>query len=154
MAGTNCKTLKKKLLAQATQDVQEKLDILVAEMDHLGKVIEEDTKSSAGDKYETSREMANSEREKLYLQIEENRKSLALLSTLSLEPSTIIGLGSLIKTSREWVFIAISLGQVKLAEEKVLMISPVTPLGQEFINKAKGDSVNFNRRNYKILGIC
>ena len=154
MAGTNCKTLKKKLLAQATEDVQAKLDMLVAEMDHLGKVIEEDTKSSAGDKYETSREMANSEREKLYLQIEESRKSLALLNTLSLDKPKVIGLGSLVKTNREWIYIAISLGQVKLGEDKVLVISPVTPLGQEFINKGKGETVSFNRKLYKILGIC
>ena len=154
MAGPNGKTLKKKLLAQAIEDVQAKLNMLVAEMAHLGRVIEEDTKSSAGDKYETSREMANSEREKLYLQIEDSRKSQALLSTLSLDKPKVIGLGSLVKTNREWVYIAISLGQVKLDTEKVLVISPVTPLGQEFINKGKGDSVSFNRKSYKILGIC
>ena len=154
MTGTSCKTLKRKLLMQASVDMQEKLNMLVEEMNHLGKAIEDDIKSSAGDKYETSREMVNSEREKLYLQIEESRKSLVLLNSLSLDRLKQVGLGSLVRTNKEWVYLAISLGQVKIDKDKVLVISPITPLGKVFMDKVVGDSIKFNHKIYKILGIC
>ena len=154
MTGTSCKSLKAKILNKCKADLTEKLDILVEEMNHLAKDIEEDAKSSAGDKYETNREMVNLEREKIYLQIEENRKQLALLSTLTLDKPKNIGVGSLVKTNKEWIYLAISLGKLSIEKEKVLVVSPVTPLGKEFIDKLKGDSVRFNNKTYNILAIC
>jgi len=146
--------IKKKLLAQCQEIIQDKLDILVEEMNHLAKDIEEDTKSSAGDKYETSRAMANLEREKLYLQIMEYRKSIALLNSLTLSRSSIIGLGSLVKTNNEWIYLAISLGQLQVEKHTILVVSPVTPLGKEFMNKSIGDTVSFNNKSYKVIDTC
>ncbi len=61
----NCKELKEKIIKECKAILSKKLELIEVELGHLSQSIAEDTKSSAGDKYETSREMANLEKGKL-----------------------------------------------------------------------------------------
>jgi len=150
----NCSKLKEKIIAHCTGIFQRKLSVVNEELKHLSVVIAEDTKSSAGDKYETSREMANLEKEKLHVQALGFKNSLASLSVPPPNSSTRIDIGSLIKTNREWIYLSISLGQLEVEGENVLVISPLAPLARQLMDKQKGETVTFRENNYHIFGIC
>jgi len=150
----SCSELKEKIIAHCSGIFQRKLSVVNDELKHLSEAIAEDTKSSAGDKYETSREMANLEKEKLHVQALGFKNSLASLSVPPPSPSARIDVGCLIKTNREWIYISISLGQLDVAGEDVLVISPLAPLARQLMGKEKGETVTFRSNNYQIINIC
>lgn len=150
----SCSELKGKIIAHCKDIFQRKLVVVDEELKHLSAAIAEDTKSSAGDKYETSREMANLEKEKLHVQALGFKNSLASLSVLRQSTSTRIDIGSLIKTNREWIYLSVSLGQLEVEGENVLVISPLAPLARQLMEKQKGETVTFRDNNYHIFGIC
>jgi hypothetical protein len=148
-----CSELKENIIAHCKDIFQRKLLLVNEELKHLSAAIAEDTKSSAGDKYETSREMANLEKEKLHGQALSFKNSLTSLSILPQSSSTKIVLGSLIKTNREWIYLSISLGQLEVEGENVLVISPLAPLARLLMDKQKGETVTLRDNNYHILSI-
>ena len=150
----SCSELKGKIVEDCYDIFQQKLVIINDELSHLSEAIEEDTKSSAGDKYETGREMANLEKEKLHIQALGIKNSLAALTALPKSISSKIDVGSLIQTNKEWIHLSISLGQLEVDGESVLVISPMAPLAQLMMGKVKGETVTFRENDYRIVGIC
>ena len=150
----SCSELKEKIIAHCKDIFQRKLVVVNEELKHLSAAIAEDTKSSAGDKYETSREMANLEKEKLHVQALGFKNSLASLGVMPQSTSARIDIGSLIKTNREWIYLSVSLGQLEVECENVLVISPLAPLARQLLEKQKGETVTFRDNNYHIFGIC
>lgn len=114
----------------------------------------EDSKSTAGDKHETSRAMAHLEQEKSGMQLSQLLQLKKVLTGLNPAKINSKGeLGSLIQTDKGIFYISISLGQVDVNGVKVMCISPVAPLGKMFLNKEKNIVVSFNGINYKIEAI-
>ncbi len=150
----DCKKFKKQVIAQCQEVVRERLALLAEELDYLLQDISEDTKSSAGDKFETTREMVNAERQQLYGRVEDLNKMLATLTTLPPGAGAEVDFGNLVQTNKNWLLIAVSLGPVEVAGEQVLVISPQAPLGQEFMGKKENDKISFNKMNYQIASIC
>ena len=150
----DCSELKGKIIEHCTDIFQRKLLIINDELKHLSQAVEEDTKSSAGDKYETGREIANLEKEKLHVQALGFKNSLATLSNLPQSTSAKIDMGSLIQTNKEWIYLSISLGQLAVEGEEVLVISPLAPLARLLMGKENGETVTFRSNNYKIINIC
>jgi transcription elongation GreA/GreB family factor len=111
----------------------------------------DDTKSSAGDKYETSREMMQQDidrNKRLLIDAEENRK---VLETVGHAPAsdTIRG-GSLVHTSEGIFYISISAGQLHTEGKTVFAISAASPIGKLMLGKQKKDSFSFNGKTYLI----
>jgi hypothetical protein len=71
-----------------------------------------DTKSSMGDKYETSREMLQQEINNLQIQLNEHLKSQKILKNINPNPHKVVSLGSWVETDKGKFFIAISLGEI------------------------------------------
>jgi transcription elongation GreA/GreB family factor len=104
-----------------------------------------ETKSSAGDKHETGRAMLQLEREKAGRQLAEINKLRTALSKINIEKKpTLVGLGSLVYTSKAHYLIAVSLGALKVGDDSFYAISPSTPIGQLLMGKKVGDEVSFN----------
>lgn len=150
----DCNEFKGRIIAQCADIFQRKLVVIKDELKHLSEAIAEDTKSSAGDKYETGREMANLEKEKLHVQALGFKKSLTTLAILPQNVSNKIDHGSLLQTDKVWIFLSISMGQLEVDGEKVLVISPLAPLAQLLMGKEKGETITFRGKNYHISGIC
>lgn len=105
------------------------------------------TKSSAGDKHETGRAMAQLETEKNAQQLMEAKKLRAVLSQIDPKKLTeTIELGSLVETSNGWFYIAISAGKLVHEGTMVFAVSPTSPIGRELLGKKKGDQLKFNGR--------
>ena len=150
----DCKKTKSKIIATCKSLLADKLETMENELRLLALDVAADTKSSAGDKFETSREMTNAEREKISGQVVLAKKQLGILSSIENNNTDQVGSGNLIETNKALIFISISLGVVELDKLKVMVISPLSPLAQALIDAKKGDKVNFNSVNYQIKTIC
>jgi transcription elongation GreA/GreB family factor len=115
----------------------------------------EETKSSAGDKYETGRAMIHLEMEKLSTQREEFLKSKATLDKLDFQKSSdVIQPGSVVLTDDQRFYLAVSLGQISVDGNTYFCISPAAPIGQALLGKRKGDTISFRNQRFKILDVC
>ncbi|MGO1520202.1 MAG: GreA/GreB family elongation factor [Sphingobacterium sp.] len=112
-----------------------------------------DTKSSMGDKYETSREMAQQELNRLQKQANQISIELSRIRELKLAASDRIVPGSLIETNQHTYFIAISLGAQNIDGRNYMIISPESPIGGLLFGKKEGDSVQFRDNTINILQV-
>ena len=146
-------TNKEALIDTAISVLNEKLLNIQTELNGLDRSLKNETKSSAGDKFETSREMIQQEREKLYnLQLNTKHMLDLLSSTMGKNP-TVVESGALVETDKACLHISIPLGKISLGELTVFFISPSSPLAQAMLNKKVSDAVVFNGVEYKIISI-
>lgn len=116
--------------------------------------LDSSTKSSAGDKHETSRAMIHLDQEKLSSQLLELNKSLRILSQINIVEHSSVKMGSLFKTDHSIFYISIGLGKVSFNGTDIFIMSPVSPLSQRLIGKNQHDSIEFNGITHNILFIC
>ena len=124
------------------------------EMDALSLALMEETKSSAGDKYETGRAMINLEKEK----VEENllelvKKRVAISAIDPLKVTRKVMNGSLVETRTGIFFISTSLGKLEIDGNIVFAISPVSPIAQVMLDLTSGDSFEFNGKKDSIVSL-
>ena len=114
----------------------------------------DDTKSSAGDKYETGRAMMQQDIDRQTLQLGEAQKLKIFLERREPEnQSDTVQNGSLVYTNHGVFYLAISIGQVDLDGNSYYVISGSSPIGAQLINQPPGAKVSFNGRDYKIQSI-
>jgi hypothetical protein len=111
----------------------------------------EETKSSAGDKYETSREMMQQAADQVQNQLDRTNDMLQYLKRLP-QPEAMdhIQEGHLVTTNRAIYFLSVPFGKIKGLPETVYALSVASPLGRLLLGKSKGQAVTFNRRNILI----
>ncbi len=144
--------MKSELLEIIHQKISEKiqkLEQLIAET----RASNNDTKSSMGDKYETSREMLQQEINHLQIQLNEHLKSQQILKNINPNPHKIVTLGSLVETEKGMFFIAISLGELSFNQEKIFVISAESPLAKAMNGKKTGESFVVNNLQQTIKNI-
>ncbi len=145
---------KEKLIQQLLNLIEEKIVTAKAEIESAREAQQNETKSSAGDKYETSREMMTQEIEKHSKSLadaEQQRNILFHLSTL--KPSTLVELGSWVKTNHGDYFLATGMGSIKTDTFTIQTISLQSPIGKTLLNKKRGDCFEFNGKQYCILKV-
>ena len=136
--------------------VHEKLDLKIKTLENLiaeTRASNNETKSSMGDKYETTREMVQQEINNLQVQLNENLKAKNSLKLIPLLPSQKIGFGSLVETSNGFFYISVSLGNLVFNNKKIFLISPESPLAKALFEKRKGEEFSLNELNQKIINI-
>lgn len=113
-----------------------------------------DTKSSAGDKYETSREMSQQELEKISVQLAEVNRQLALLHPLeTTAKSTAVLSGAFVNTSGGDFLIGVPVGAVHVNGVTVYCISATAPMAQALLHKKEGESFQFNGNTLLVKSI-
>jgi transcription elongation GreA/GreB family factor len=113
-----------------------------------------DTKSSAGDKYETGREMMNQEKDKMQTQLANINQQLGTLHQINpLVNCESVNFGALVKTSLATYFISISFGRISENGESLFLISALTPLAQLMRGKKAGDKFKWNGKEVLIEDI-
>lgn len=134
--------------SEILQIIQDKLS---AKIENLERLIDEtrasnnETKSSMGDKFETSREMVQQEINTLQIQLNENRNARNSLKQINTNLHQTIGLGSLVETDKGLFYIAVSLGQIIFNEKKIFVISTESPLGKILFGMKKGEEISLNK---------
>jgi hypothetical protein len=142
--------LLKKCLALTTQ----RIDNARQAMSAAQEAANNESKSSAGDKYETGRAMAQIERDKAAQQLSE---ALALKNSVEIialnPPCGKALLGSLVKTNGPHFFIAISAGKVQVDDTDFFVVAPSSPIGRVLIGLQVGDPFTFNNQRLTIQEI-
>jgi|SRR5690606_12442524 len=143
---------RKKIIHQLHQITEEKIEYLQGLIEDL-RSSNTDTKSSMGDKYETSREMLQQEIRQIQSQLLNFRNHQNILNRIKELPSETIQLGSIVKTNFGNFVIAISLGEFEIEGQKFISISEQTPLAQQLLGKKSGDSFEINQMTHQIIEI-
>ncbi len=112
-----------------------------------------DTKSSMGDKYETSREMAQQELNRLQNQLIQAEIDLDRIKNLNLISSESVIVGSIIITDQFDYFISISVGPLKIDDKTIMVVSKESPIANVLLTKKVGDSIFFNGKTMTIKEI-
>ena len=147
-------TVKLRLFAQCQAYVEQRIDTAQKAMEAAQESANSESKSSAGDKYETGRAMAQIERDRHAQQLAEALKLKKELEQLSVEKVyTTVLPGGLVTTSRGAFFLIISAGKLTLDGVDYFAISPASPIGSRLLGKAPGDELTFNTATYRILEV-
>ncbi|MCP4439192.1 MAG: GreA/GreB family elongation factor [Aureispira sp.] len=148
------KDFKQALYTVCKEQLQEKVTALQNAMEDIQNSANNETKSSAGDKYETGRAMMHLEKNKLAGQLAEVIKQQQALGQVVVNKTcTEVEFGALVKTNKNLLFIATSLGKLMLEKQSCFVISPNAPLGQALMGAKEGDSIPFRNQQFKIVSI-
>ena len=138
------------------QIIQDKLSEKIGTLERMiaeTRASNNETKSSMGDKYETSREMVQQEINNIQLQLNENLRAKNSLKLITTNPHQTIGVGSLVETEKGLFYIAVSLGEIIFNEKKIFVISTESPLGKALFGKKKGDEISLNNMKQTIQNL-
>jgi hypothetical protein len=137
------------------QELTNRLQNASEAMAALRESVATDTKSSMGDKYETAREMAQQELEKISRQMGMLQQSLGIFNRIqSSLKLTVIGLGALIETDKGFFYMAAPLGKIVIQNQEIMVISPQSPAGKVMLGKKVGNSFELNGTVFQILSVA
>jgi transcription elongation GreA/GreB family factor len=135
------------LIHQRIQSLQEEIQLVQASAN-------EETKSSAGDKYETGRAMAQNEVAQYIVQLAElERQSTALQRLAEMKAVDRVIPGSLVTASQAVFYISISLGKVSLNGKEYLVVSPDSPIGKTLLGKSIGEVIRWQHQEMTVLTV-
>ena len=134
---------KSEVIAELDRQLLRKLSYLNTSLNQAIDSRNSDTKSSAGDKFETSREMAQIEIQKIETEISKTQQFFTDLASKA---------SQLIITDKGAFLISIPFGKLILNDEKIFCISRNAPITKHLINTKKNDCFFYNDMKYKIIG--
>ena len=142
--------IKSELLNQLEQKIQDISNAITS----LTESRDADTKSSAGDKHETSRAKIQTEIDQLSKQFNLVQRQKNSLSAIDIHHShNMSDVGSLVKTDKGYFFISIGWGRIQIQDENYFVISIASPIGRLLKDTKKGDSIQFRKMSYDILSV-
>lgn len=148
------KELKEKVVKALEKELEERMTLLTQSYNDAIESRNNDTKSSAGDKYETGRAMAQQEIDRTGLRIREIKVLQNELNILPIKQNsdTVIS-GSLVELDSGIYFLGLSLGKIEVDNICVYAISTYSPLGKIILNQRVGDKIILNQNYQEILNI-
>ena len=145
---------KVRLKALCRQIIEQRVEALRFHINQAQATANSEEKSSAGDKYETSRAMSHLEKDMHARQLGEVVKELASLQQVEVnrictagEPGGVLDCGNIS------FFVAAGLGKQMIDERTIFFLSPNAPLARTLIHKQAGDRFTFNGNQITILEI-
>lgn len=147
-------TLKQKLYNQCFAFVEQRILIYQNAINSARESANDDTKSSAGDKYETGRAMMQQEIDNNHKQLNEAKQLKQVLDQIQPDKATdSVQLGSLVITNKGNFYIAISAGQLATDEDIYFAISSASPIGAKLMRQKAGAVFNFNGKDFNVLNV-
>ncbi len=139
--------LKNNLFQFCLSYVEGKIKLSETAMQDAQDAANNETKSSAGDKYETGRAMMQLERDKHARKLSEAIELKNILSQIKVDVINYeIKKGSLVITSMGSFFISISAGKIKMDEDVYFAVSENAPIIQRLKKIKIGERTLFNGR--------
>jgi hypothetical protein len=146
--------LKKQLHDLCVAYVHDRMNAAQFAINEAQQATNDDTKSSAGDKYETGREMMQQETNRNLTQLNEANKLIVALNQISTAgQSAIAEAGSIVITDNGKFYLSISAGNIALNGEIYFAISPGSPIGLKMKGCKAGDRFSLNGKSYEIMEI-
>jgi len=146
--------IKSDLLAACKTYVERRVTTAKEAMEAAQQAANSEAKSSAGDKYTTTRAMMHQEREKSATQL---AQAMSLQRAMEqLQPSVggdSVAFGSLVLTTQGNFYISIPAGKIRIGRKDYFAISPNSPIGAQLAGLKVKDNVIFNEKKYRIKEI-
>ncbi len=135
--------------------VQERMDIAKASMDEIQAAANNETKSSAGDKYETSRAMGQINKDMYARQFYSASNEWQVLQRINIDMHFKEAFpGAIVETEIGFFFISISAGKISTDGCQMIAVSPQSPIGKALYGKKMGDQFLFNNKMIAIKNVC
>ena len=129
----------------AAKIINERITSLKLNIANAQEAANSEEKSSAGDKYETSRAMSHLEKDMQTKQLSENMKELSFLHAVNINTICMeAAAGAYLRCDKVSFFIAAGLGKQIINDEKIFFLSPHSPLAKSIQHKKKGENFLFN----------
>jgi hypothetical protein len=145
---------KQKLIQACSDYLKDKIQSLNTIINEVSESSNAESKSSAGDKHETSKAMMQLEIEKLGTQLKEAELQLAEFEKINFNKNfQSIEQGALVETTKGYFLIASSIGKITLDDKTVYVISSKSPLALKLNCSKQKDTVMFNDVSYLINSI-
>lgn len=145
---------KQKLIKRCSNYLKEKINSLHAIINEVSEASNSESKSSAGDKHETSKAMMQLEIEKLGTQLNEAELQLAEFEKINFNKMfQSVEQGCLVETNKGYFLIASSIGKIEIDGKSVFVISSKSPLALALAGKQQNDALSFNGVEYIILNV-
>ncbi|MVM31541.1 3-oxoacyl-ACP synthase [Spirosoma sp. HMF4905] len=123
-------------------------------MEDAQEAANSESKSSAGDKYETGRAMAQLERDRNAQLLAEAQKLGQELARLNIEKKyDTAQSGSMVITNRGSFFISMSAGKLTVDGRDYFAISAASPIAGALAGRKAGDETTFNKITYQVLEV-
>ncbi|GGI24699.1 3-oxoacyl-ACP synthase [Pedobacter mendelii] len=147
-------SLKSHLYKLCLTFIQNRIENIEYSLQQARQASNDDTKSSAGDKYETTREMMQQEMDRnSKLLYEAGQQKIALQLIENVDAAKEIKNGSLVLTSGGNFYISISAGELNYDGQIFFAVSQASPIGKLFIGKKVKEELNFNGKKYLVKDI-
>lgn len=144
-------TLKQKIYSHYRQVITDKIKMLQQVLADLKESGSNETKSTAGDKHETALAMLQIEQANARGQLQEVLNKKVAFEKIDPEAtSTKIINGSLIKSSKGYLFMSIALPKIIIEGITVTALSPQSPLGIKLMGLSQGESAVINNDTYAV----
>ncbi len=112
---------------------------------------QDDTKSSAGDKYETGREMMQQEIDRNERLLAEAKAMKHVLDAINPEEQKSQGgVGAVIETDRGVFFLGPGIGVLDTEQGRVFALSASSPIGRLLLGCKPGDTVRYSNAAYTV----
>jgi len=130
------------------------LNTVTESLESERNAIQQETKSSAGDKYETQREMLQADIRRSEHQLNESTNHLDIIDHLFDFHGKII-IGTMVELKQEkqnmLIFIGPAIGDVIVNQTKIKTVSQASPFGHLLMGKTIGDTIIFNQKSFSIV---
>ncbi|MVM38328.1 3-oxoacyl-ACP synthase [Spirosoma sp. HMF3257] len=151
---SNQQQIKSALFSLCEAYVQQRVSTARQAMEAAQEAANSESKSSAGDKYETGRAMAQLERDRNAQLLAEAQKLGQELNRLNIDKRyDIVQPGCLVITNRGSFFVSMSAGKLTTEGKDYFAVSAASPIAVALSGRRAGDSVVFNKMTYQILDV-
>lgn len=138
--------LTKAIVLEALQlEVNSRVTELEKALDESRSEMVSESKSTAGDKHEVGRAMAQREQEKLGRQVLSARGLKQTLAQINgTAKHDTLQFGSLVKSNKGWFFFSVGIGKITVDSTDVFCLTITSPLGNLLNGKKVGESIELN----------
>lgn len=145
---------REEILTACTAELNTRSSRLSSGIAELQAANADNSKSTAGDKHETSRAMVHLELEKLGNQlklVEQMQSDLEKVKTMS--PTGFIRFGSVVETNRGYFLLGVACGKFNVEQTSVFGLGMLSPLAKQLTGKEKGATLSLNGNSFSVLSI-
>lgn len=134
--------------------IQKRIDTARQAMEAAQEAANSESKSSAGDKYETGRAMAQLERDRHAQLLAEAQKVERELTQINIDKTyETVQPGSLVITNRGLFFISIGAGKLTVDGVDYFAVSAASPIASALVGRKANETITFNKMVYQVMEV-
>jgi hypothetical protein len=145
---------KRQIKARCASIIHERIHTIKDAMQNAQESVNNEDKSTVGDKYEVSRAMGHLQQEMMVEQLDKAEDEMALITSLNPETLCNTVTNGAVVICKDFVFfIALGLGNIVVEGQKVVALSPIAPIAVSLLDKRSGDVFEFNKNKVQIVDV-